>query len=148
MYHSNSSAVPGYELPSEAECSHDWRGIIDWKNSSCWWNQGENYCGKSSSLVSVYHPQERALGCAQWWQGQPEGLLLELGEADFIPCTGWKSLQENMGILAVSWCEERDGTPGCVPGQLCWPSLILSRLVELKVTVSFNWLSELSPLAD
>lgn len=62
MYHSNSSAVPGHELPSEAKRSHDWRGVIDWKNSSCWWNQGEDYCGKSSSLVSVRCPQEPWVG--------------------------------------------------------------------------------------
>lgn len=52
---------------------------------------------------------------AQWGQGQPEGLLLELGEADFIPCTGWKSLQGNMGILAVSLAVRK----GMAPQALC-----------------------------
>lgn len=103
MYHSNSSAVPGHELCSEAECSHDWRGVVDWKNSSCWWNQGEDYCGENSSLISVHISiVDRREPWGSVGTGQPEGLLLELGEADFIPCTGWKSLQGNMGILAVS----------------------------------------------
>lgn len=32
-------------------------------------------------LSLVHRPWERALGWAQWGQGQPEGWLLQLGEA-------------------------------------------------------------------
>ena len=71
------------------------------------------------------------MGWAQWGQGQPEGLLLELGEADFIPYTGWNSLQRSMGILAVSLAVRKGmGTPGFVPGHLCWPSSIPPTLAE------------------
>lgn len=110
MYHSNSSAVPGHELPSEAECSHDWRSVIDWKNSSCWWNQGEDYCSKSSCPQQSPGLDSVGTGTAR------EGLLLELGEADLIPYTGWKSLWD---LGCVAGCEERDGTPGFVPGHVC-----------------------------
>lgn len=144
MYHSNSSAVPGHELPSEAECSHDWRGVIDWKNSSCWWNQGEDYCGKSSSLISVLHPQESpglgslgtgtARGVAPWTE---RGRFHSMHRLE-------KSGGEHEDLGCVSGCEERDGTPGFVPG----PSSISSPLAELKVTDSFSWLSELSALSE
>lgn len=66
-------------------------------------------------LLSLCFIHRRALGWAHWGQGQPEGLLLELREADFIPCTGWKSLGGNMRILAVSLAVRK----GMAPQALC-----------------------------
>lgn len=119
MYYSNSFAITGHELPSEAERGNDWRGVINWKNSSCWWNQGENYCGKSSSLVSVPSSVGESPGPGSAVMGTPRVIAPVVGEA-VIQYTLWKSLLGEHGDLAcVSGCEEGDGTPGFVPGHLC-----------------------------
>lgn len=119
MYYSNSFAIAGHELPSEAERGHDWRGVINWKNSSCWWNQGENYCGKSSSLVSVPSSVGESPGPGSAVRGTPGVIAPVVGEA-VIQYTLRKSLLGEHGDLAcVSGCEEGDGTPGFVPGHLC-----------------------------
>lgn len=122
MYHSNSSAVAGHELPSEAERSHDWRGVIDWKNSSCWWNQGEDYCGKSSSLVSCASSMGESPGLGSAGTGTARGVAPSTRRGrDFIPYTGWTLvLQGNMAILTLSLAVGK----GMGPQALCQGSCV------------------------